>query len=208
MQRVAVIDYGMGNLSSVSNAFLALGTHVEIIREARRMSAFTHIVLPGVGAFGDGIDNLQNGGWIPELECNVLREQKPFLGICLGMQLLAETGTENGHWRGLGWIKGSVSRLSSGESGLRIPHIGWNDVVPARGDATYSKGFSSPGVFYFVHSYHFVVEETHLVNGWCEYGTKFAASLAQNNIWGVQYHPEKSQKAGLQVLSNYLSQKH
>ena len=203
--RIGIIDYGIGNLTSVRNAFAAIGCEVRILDEPSGLREVSHIVLPGVGAFGDGMRNLRERDWVPVMEEEVRQKRKPFLGICLGMQLLATRGTEHGLQDGLGWIAGEIIRLSDQQGAIRIPHIGWNDALPARRNACYREGFAKPGVFYFVHSYHFVPEDKSVVDGWCEYGDKFVASVSQGNIWAVQFHPEKSQKAGLQVLRNFVS---
>jgi imidazole glycerol-phosphate synthase subunit HisH len=204
MIRVGIIDYGMGNLTSVRNACAAIGADAEILARPQALSEVSHIVLPGVGAFGDGMRNIRDQGWREALEREVRGGGKPFLGICLGMQLLAAQGTEHGDHQGLGWIPGVVLRLPDDGGTVRVPHIGWNDVVPVRHDANYADGFVAPGVFYFVHSYHLVPADASVVDGWCDYGTRFAASIACGNIRAVQFHPEKSQQAGLKVLRNFL----
>ncbi len=202
--RVAVIDYGMGNLGSVRNAFASVGAETEVVCDPEALRSFSHIVLPGVGAFADGIRNLRSRGWEEELRKMVLGEEKPFLGICLGMQLLAEKGHEGGCHDGLGWFKGRVVRFKFDDISMRVPHVGWNDVVPARQSGIYAESINEPRVFYFVHSYHFIPDEADVVDGWCDYGGRFAASVSQGNVWAVQYHPEKSHKAGLQVLRDFL----
>lgn len=203
--RIGIIDYGIGNLTSVRNAFAAIGCEVHILDEPSGLCEVSHIVLPGVGAFGDGISSLRDRNWIPIMEEEVRQKRKPFLGICLGLQLLATRGTEHGLNDGLDWITGEVVRLSDQQGTLHIPHIGWNDALPARRNACYREGFDKPGVFYFAHSYHLVPREKSVVDGWCKYGDKFVASVSQDNIWAVQFHPEKSQKAGLQVLHNFVA---
>ncbi|HMO04547.1 MAG TPA: imidazole glycerol phosphate synthase subunit HisH [Kiritimatiellia bacterium] len=205
MTRVGIIDYGMGNLTSVHNAFAAIGAAVEVLQQPELIASVSHLVLPGVGAFGDGMKNLSERGWIPAMEQFALAQKKPFLGICLGQQLLARRGTEHGDFAGLGWIPGEVVRFSGLDPSLRVPHIGWNDAIPAHRHSMYREGFDQPGVFYFVHSYHLVPDDPSVVDGWCEYGIRFAASISAGNIWAVQYHPEKSQTAGLQVLRNFLA---
>ena len=202
---VGIIHYGMGNLNSVRHAFLAIGCEVSILEEPAALPRVTHLVLPGVGAFGDGMRNLRARGWVGALEEQVRGQGKPFLGICLGLQLLATRGLEHGVNDGLGWIPGEVVRLPELDGAVRVPHIGWNDVQPARRDACYRAGFDHPGVFYFVHSYHLVPDDPTLADGWCEHGVKFVASVSRGNIWAVQFHPEKSQHAGLQVLRNFVS---
>lgn len=192
MSRVAVIDYGMGNVQSVVNALEFIGSSAVLTREPREIQSADRIILPGVGAFGDGMKNLRDFGLIPILEEEVLKKKKPFLGICLGLQLLGTTGLEYGRNQGLGWIPGLVDRLPS-ENGLRIPHIGWNDVKPLG------------GAYYFVHSYHLVPEDKSVVTGWCEYGITFCAAIQKDNIWGAQFHPEKSHKDGLKYLRNFIA---
>jgi len=205
MTHVGIINYGMGNLSSVRNAFAAIGSSVDILERPSGIDSATHLVLPGVGAFGDGMKNLSDGGWIPALEQAVLERGKPLLGICLGQQLLASRSSEFGIFQGLGWIPGEVVRLEPEDLSLRVPHIGWNDVTPVTQASMYSTGFDRAAVFYFVHSYYVIPDDPSVVDGWCEYGVRFAASMSVGNIWAVQYHPEKSHKAGLQVLRNFIT---
>jgi glutamine amidotransferase len=204
--KTGIVNYGMGNLGSVFNAMKAVGADVRILQQPQELSQVTHVILPGVGAFGDGMRSLKEGGWISALDREVREKGRPFLGICLGMQLLAARGTEHGDHEGLGWIPGSVLRLSDEGGTLRVPHIGWNDVQVARPDGIYPASFSS-GVFYFVHSFHFVPDDPSVVDGRCPYGPPFAASISRGNIWAVQYHPEKSQREGLNVLRSFLARR-
>jgi glutamine amidotransferase len=204
--KVGIIHYGMGNLGSVFNALKAVGADVRVLQQPRELAEVTHVILPGVGAFGDGMRNLKEGGWIPAMDREVREKGRPFLGICLGMQLLAARGTEHGDHEGLGWIPGSVLRLPDEGGTLRVPHIGWNDVQAAHAEGIYPSGFTS-GVFYFVHSFHLVPEDPSVVDGRCPYGPPFAASISRENIWAVQYHPEKSQREGLNVLRSFLARR-
>lgn len=199
---IGVINYGMGNLRSVVNAFTAVGAPVEIVHAPEDLRRTTHIVLPGVGSFGDGMSNLRSAGWVEALDEEVRRRGKPFLGICLGMQLLAGLGTEHGRFEGLGWIAGSALRLSTGEPPLRLPHIGWNDVRFVGRSRLY-RGLGTTQAFYFVHSYALYPDDAAVVSGVCDYGTDFAASVEIGNIFATQFHPEKSHKAGLAVLRNF-----
>ena len=201
----AIIAYGMGNLRSVANAVEALGHEAYIAAQPDMLQTSDRIILPGVGAFGDGIRNLVESGWVDALEAEVRSKRKPFLGLCLGMQLLATSGTEHGNHRGLGWIRGTVERLRPG-SGLRIPHIGWNDVRFTKRDRLYA-ALGDSGIFYFVHSYVFHPEDPTVVSGLCSYGEDFVASVESDNIFATQFHPEKSQKAGLAVLKRFLEMK-
>lgn len=200
---VSIIDYGMGNLRSVANAFAAVGGEPEIVTRAEQLGAADRIVLPGVGAFGDGMANLRAGGWADALEEEVRVEGKPFLGLCVGMQLLASLGTEHGETAGLGWVPGVCERLPNG-NGLRVPHIGWNDVEFTQADGLYA-GLDHSDAFYFVHSYVLRPEDESVVSGVCDYGDPFAASVEVDNIRAAQFHPEKSHRAGLTMLANFLA---
>jgi imidazole glycerol-phosphate synthase subunit HisH len=200
-----IIDYGMGNLRSVANALEAIGCSVMISNSPADLRIANGIVLPGVGAFGDGMKNLQSAGWIDSLEKEVRQNRKPFLGICLGMQLLATTGTEYGVHKGLNWIPGLVKKIPGKEQKIRVPHIGWNEVRFANKDGLYA-GLGDSQVFYFVHSYMLVPENPTVVSGVCSYGVDFAASVETDNIFATQFHPEKSHKAGLAVLKNFSNQ--
>jgi glutamine amidotransferase len=203
---VAIIDYGMGNLRSVANACAALGARFQIASQPGQLRDAERIVLPGVGAFGDGMSNLRRLSWLEVLEEEVRQKQKPFLGICLGMQLLAASGTEFGVHQGLGWIPGKVIRIACEDLAVRVPHIGWNDVRFTRKNGLYAE-MGEVQVFYFVHSYVLVPEDPSVVSGYCEHGIEFAASVECDNISGTQYHPEKSHKAGLAVLRNFLAKR-
>ena len=201
--RVSIVDYGMGNLRSVANAFKALGGEPEIVTRAEQLAAADRIVLPGVGAFADGMRNLREGGWDEALEEEVHGKGKPFLGLCIGMQLLASLGTEHGETEGLAWIPGVCERLGNG-NGLRVPHIGWNDVEFTQPDGLYA-GLDGADAFYFVHSYVLRPEDESVVSGVCEYGGPFVASVEAGNVRAAQFHPEKSHRAGLKMLANFLA---
>jgi glutamine amidotransferase len=198
-----IINYGMGNLRSVANACEALGFTAKIAASPDETRGCSHIILPGVGAFGDAMKNLSAAGWIEVLEDEVRRKGKFFLGLCLGMQVLAAIGTEFGMHKGLGWIDGSAVRLETGEANLRIPHMGWNNVRAVRSNGLF-QGLPENAAFYFVHSYVLQPARSDLISGRCTYGTEFAAAVEAENIQATQFHPEKSQKAGLAVLKNFL----
>jgi glutamine amidotransferase len=204
MFRIAVIDYGMGNVRSVCNAIEAIGGESFVAQIPADLDNAGGIVLPGVGAFGDGMKNLRARGWDEALDQQVIELGKPFLGICLGMQLLAETGNEHGEHPGLGWLKGSVNRIPNG-NGLRIPHIGWNDIELSKESSLFD-GIDSGACFYFVHSFIFCPSDDSITIARCDYGSKFAAAINRDNIFATQFHPEKSQKAGLILLRNFLGQ--
>ena len=200
---VAIIDYGMGNTGSVKNAMTFLGEESIITNRADEIDRASHIILPGVGAFGDAMQKLEELGLPELLHREVFEKGKIFLGICLGMQLLADVGEEGGERRGLGWIPGRVSRLKVDEDAYRLPHVGWNDVTPTT-DATLFRNVE-PSIFYFVHSFVLRPTDPSAVSATCTYGETFAASVQQGNIFGTQFHPEKSQKSGLALLRNFLA---
>ncbi|MEW6219301.1 MAG: imidazole glycerol phosphate synthase subunit HisH [Thermodesulfobacteriota bacterium] len=202
---LAIIDYGMGNLRSIANAFLALGCQVLVTRAATDLEAADAIVLPGVGAFEDGMRRLRELGMIEALSRQVLDRRKPYLGVCLGMQFLASESHEHGVTKGLGWLPGTVERIVPEGGAFKVPHIGWNDVEVV-GFGPLFRDLAPRPVFYFVHSYHLrpVPESAHLVTSRCWHGTDVVASVSLGHIHGVQFHPEKSQAAGLKLLRNFL----
>lgn len=203
MNTVAIVDYGMGNLDSVARATEECGGVALVTDQPRQAARATHIILPGVGAFPVGMRNLRHRGWDTALADLVLGERLPFLGICLGMQLLATTGCEGEPTAGLGWIAGDVQRLQPTGPDRRIPHVGWNEVQPVRPDPLFQE--IEPGRdFYFVHSYHFVCRCPDDVLARTPYCGDFVSAIRRANIAGVQFHPEKSQRAGFQLLRNFL----
>jgi glutamine amidotransferase len=203
MKRVVIVNYGMGNLRSVANAIEMLGSEPVVVDRPADMSSADAAILPGVGAFGEAMQRLNAAGWQEALHHHALTAQRPFLGICLGMQLLAERGTEFGEHRGLGWFPGVVRRLEV-SSGVRVPHIGWNDVTVKRPEGLL-KPVGPSATCYFVHSFAFEPTDESLVSGTTEYGgTSFVCAVERANIFGVQFHPEKSQKHGLAILKRFL----
>lgn len=202
---VVVIDYEFGNVRSVVNALEVLGAQVFLSRRESDLRAADCLILPGVGAFGEGMANLRRFGLVPILDELVLQQKKPFLGICVGMQLLAQKGYEGGEFEGLGWLDADVVRLDVENKNLKVPHVGWNDVVATRDSALLGKA-GEQQTFYFVHSYHLQSREPEIVIGQCEHGLCFPAVIQKENIVAVQFHPEKSQKPGLRLLANFLAQ--
>ena len=201
-QTVVIINYGMGNIGSVANALGWLGARCLVSGDKADMAQGDAFILPGVGAFGAAMDNLRRQDLIGPLEEQIRHRRKPLLGICLGMQLLAETSEEYGLHEGLGWIKGRVTRLSA-DSGLRLPHVGWNTVEATASDPLFLN--IDPGAhFFFDHSF-ILAGADGAVTGETVYGERFTAAIRQDNILATQFHPEKSQRSGLKLLRNFLN---
>lgn len=209
-QRVALIDYGSGNLRSAEKALAraaqesASGQEIIVTNKAEVAASAERIVLPGVGAFADCMKGLKAvPGMIETLEEAVLRRGTPFLGICVGMQLLASVGREFGDHPGLGWIEGQVVRMHPGDASLKIPHMGWNELTLVRPHPLF-EGIQPNAHAYFVHSYVIEPNDSGAVIATSEYGGPFVAAVGRANIAGTQFHPEKSQVTGLTVLANFL----
>jgi len=202
---IAIIDYGAGNLRSVVNAFEAIGSQPLVTNHPGDLAEASAIVLPGVGAFGDGMECLRRLGFIEALTEEVMEKKKPYLGICLGMQFLGRQSFEHGTNAGLGWLPGSVQRIVTGDQKFHVPHIGWNDVRLERRSPLFD-GLPLEPVFYFVHSFHLVLEdeEKEAVTSTCWHGVTITASVQKDHIFGVQFHPEKSQESGLKLLENFV----
>ncbi len=203
---IAIIDYGLGNLKSVLNSFEHIGISAIITRDIEEIKKATAIVLPGVGSFGEGINNLHKFGLVEILKEEILIKKKPFLGICLGMQLICTKGYESGEFLGLGWIDAEVIKFDDKNKSLRIPHVGWND-VHCNLNSPLLKGGKEKQTFYFVHSYHVKLTKTDLCKGICNYGDDFCAVLQKDNIFATQFHPEKSQYEGLEILRKFAELK-
>ncbi len=195
---IAIIDYGMGNLRSVLKAFEAVGAQAKVTHVVGDIMQADKVVLPGVGAMGPAIHKLQELALTGPIH-KIVRDGKPFLGICLGMQLLFERSSEGGFSDGLRILKGSVERFSA----LKVPHMGWNQVQLTAGTARLLDGIRPLENFYFCHSYYVKPMDPTVAAGTTNYGIDFVSAVAQGNVWGVQFHPEKSQKAGLQILKNF-----
>ena len=200
----AIIDNGMGNLLSVQRAFEKCGSDAVIIDNPLELRDAERIVLPGVGAFPDAMDNLRKNGWIEELNRAVLEKETPILGICLGMQLLADKGYEVRECDGLGYIPGEIIRFTQTQEKERIPHVGWNEILK-REDSPLFDGIADGTNYYFVHSYHFRVANEENIATVTPYCGEFVSSVIKDNIVGTQFHPEKSQKAGFKLIKNFLS---
>ena len=198
---IAVIDYDAGNIKSVEKALLSLGQDAVITRDPDVILEADGVILPGVGAFGDAMEKLGAYGLVPVIQ-KCVEQNKPFLGICLGLQLLFESSEESPGVAGLGILKGRVVRLPE-ETGLKIPHIGWNDLrFPNSGRLFH--GISEGAYVYFVHSYYLIAEEFDFVTATTEYGADIHASVEKGNVFACQFHPEKSSEIGMQILRNFV----
>jgi imidazole glycerol-phosphate synthase subunit HisH len=201
---VVIIDYGMSNLNSIQRALEECGARNPIIsNDPSDLKIADRIILPGVGAFGDGIEHLRSRGWIETIQEEVLHNKIPLLGICLGMQLLASRGFESGQHQGLDLIPGSVIKLNSTMSDEKIPHVGWNEVHYSRDNHLFD-GIQEGRDFYFVHSYHFVPEEAEDIIGTTPYCGEVVSAINRGNVFGTQFHPEKSVPSGFAVIKNFL----
>jgi imidazole glycerol-phosphate synthase subunit HisH len=199
---IAVVDYGMGNLRSVLNALDSIEAPARLAPAADDLASAEKIILPGVGAFGDGMRNLHERGLVDALRKRAA-DGCPVLGICLGMQLLADRSYEYGEHEGLGLIPGEV-RLIDTDASLRIPHVGWND-LRVRSEGPLYEGLGEEPIFYFVHSYEFLPAEVDAVTATTDYGRDVTACVERGSVFGVQFHPEKSQRDGIQLLRNFVA---
>ena len=195
---IAIIDYGMGNLRSVQKALEKVGAQAHVTSSAADIVKAQKVVLPGVGAMAPAIARLQELGLVDVIR-KVAKEGKPFLGICLGLQLLFEKSSEGGHVNGLRILEGHVQRFSM----LKVPHMGWNQInIEPVGKSMY-QGIPDRENVYFCHSYYVCPKDQNIAASVTNYGIDFVSSVVKDNIWGVQFHPEKSQKIGLQILKNF-----
>ncbi|MCE2787658.1 MAG: imidazole glycerol phosphate synthase subunit HisH [Bacteroidota bacterium] len=200
---IVIIDYGVGNTYSVINAILRLGyTKVKVSDKEADIKSADALILPGVGAFDEAVRNLKSHHLPEVLNETVLIQKKPILGICVGMQLLAEGSEENGWHEGLNWIPGKVKKLELPPS-YAVPQVGWNNISFNNRDPLFSRTAESPN-FYFDHSYHFETKPEHRL-AWCDYGIEVTAAVQKDNIFGVQFHPEKSQTNGLKLFRGFFN---
>ena len=205
--KVGIIDYGVGNIGSVINALEELCCEHMLIENSTDLNVADSYILPGVGGFSNGMNLLEKGGWVTAIQDEVLGSSKPILGICLGMQLLASSGNEwaDGVPRpGLGLIPGRVVGLRDLGCKLRVPHVGWNDVSCVSESGGLFAGISNETDFYFVHSYMFEPDNKDHILAICNYDIAITAAVRSGTIWGVQFHPEKSSRAGFRMLQNFL----
>lgn len=201
MKTLGIIDYGAGNRASVCNSFRAAGFESRPVRTPDDMAELTHLVLPGVGAFGDCSAALARQGLAPAIR-DWIEKDKPFLGICIGYQILFESSEETQGAPGLGIFRGKVRRFPA--RGLKIPHMGWNNIELAHPNAPIWAGMGAQPYFYFVHSYFPEPEDSSLAAATCCYGVSFCAAICRSNLVATQFHPEKSQALGLRLLQNFM----
>lgn len=201
--KVLVVDYKMNNLGSIQSALEACGASVVVSQDPHALEDVDKIVLPGIGAFSDAMKHLNAAGWVEALSDHVITKKKKLLGICLGMQLLAETGSEGGINPGLGFIKGTVKKLQA-QKNERIPHVGWNEVHQIKQHPLLA-GIPDKSDFYFVHSYHFDCTETSTIIGVTPYCGSLVSVVQSENVFGMQFHPEKSMPLGLRLVHNFIS---
>lgn len=202
MTSLGIIDYGAGNLASVCNSFRAIGIEGKLVRSPQDAEGLTHLVLPGVGAFGDCAEALKKQG----LDATIrtwIQQDKPFLGICIGYQILFDSSEETPGVAGLGVFRGHVRRFRT--EGIKIPHMGWNTVHPTNPAAPIWRGMGENPHFYYVHSYYPVPLDSTIIAATSEYGETYAAAISQGKLIATQFHPEKSQLLGLRLLQNFLT---
>lgn len=198
---ITIVDYGMGNLGSIRNMLKKIGFESEITADPQAVLRAGKLILPGVGAFDAGMESLDRSGLRQALNTRVLVDKTPVLGICLGMQLMT-TASEEGQLPGLGWIDAKALRFEPSAAAPKVPHMGWNLVQPARPSALVD-GLPAESRFYFVHSYHVACTRPDDVLLSTVYGLTFHSGFQRENVWGVQFHPEKSHKFGMQLLRNF-----
>lgn len=202
---ITIVNYRMGNIRSIQNALEYLGVAAQVSSAPYVIAGSDKLILPGVGSFRAAMENLRSMRIVEALNEAVLNKKRPILGICLGMQLLAAEGTEDGITHGLGWITGNVIRFDFQDLSYKVPHIGFNSVHFVPGNNPLYQGMGEHSDFYFVHSYHFACLDSKNVTGWSDYYGRFVASVQHENIFGTQFHPEKSQSNGLKVLKNFIA---
>lgn len=199
---ISIIDYGLGNLKSMAGALEKIGVDYTCTRDHSLLKQANGFILPGVGAFPDGIRNILNFGIFDVIKQRVIEDNIPILGICLGFQLLGSIGTEFEEIHGLDWISGKVIKLESQNGEFRIPHVGWNEISRKK-ESLLFKNIQASSLFYFTHSFHLIPTSSEDIIATCNHGQEFVAVVQRERIFGTQFHPEKSQKDGLELLKNY-----
>jgi len=205
---VTIVDYNSGNISSVINSFKEVAedkVNVEVTSDLEKIKLSDKVVLPGQGSFKSCVDALNNiNGLVDTLSDFVLTNKKPLLGICVGLQMFADVGYEEVETKGLGWISGKVSKINNQDGKYKLPHIGWNEINIVK-DSKIFKDIENNSHMYFVHSYEFIPEDKNVITATTDYSSKIVCSVEKENIFGTQFHPEKSDKIGLKIIHNFIS---
>ena len=205
---VTIVDYNSGNISSVINSFKEVAkdkVNLEVTADLNKIKSSDKVVLPGQGSFKSCIDALNGiSGLVDTLNEFTFNAKKPLLGICVGLQMFADTGYEETKTKGLGWISGHVSKINNQEGKYKLPHIGWNQINIIK-DSKIFKGIENNSHMYFVHSYEFIPEDKNVISATTDYSSKIVCSVERENIFGTQFHPEKSDKTGLQIIQNFIN---
>ena len=206
--KVTIVDYKSGNISSVINSFEEVSkdkVSIEVSSDINKIKSSDKVVLPGQGSFKSCIDALKNiNGLVDTLNELALNKKKPLLGICVGLQMFASTGYEEIETKGLGWIPGNVSKIDNQNGKFKLPHIGWNQINIVK-DSKIFRDIENNSHMYFVHSYEFIPEDKNVISATTDYSTKIVCSVEKENLFGTQFHPEKSDKIGLQIINNFIN---
>jgi len=204
---VTIVDYNSGNISSVINSFKEVAedkVNVEVTSDLEKIKLSDKVVLPGQGSFKSCVDALNNiNGLVDTLSDFVLTNKKPLLGICVGLQMFADVGYEEAETKGLGWISGKVSKINNQDGKYKLPHIGWNEINIVK-DSKIFKNIENNSHMYFVHSYEFIPEDKNVITATTDYSSSIVCSIEKENIFGTQFHPEKSDKIGLKIIDNFI----
>ena len=205
---VTIVDYKSGNISSVINSFQAVAEdniNINVTEDLNQIKSSDKIVLPGQGSFKSCVDALNNiSGLVDTLKDFALVNKKPLLGICVGLQMFADVGYEEAETKGLGWIPGKVSKIDNKNGKYKLPHIGWNEIEFMKNSKIYA-GIENKSHMYFVHSYEFIPEDKSVISATVDYSTRVVCSIEKENLFGTQFHPEKSDKLGLQIIKNFVN---
>ena len=205
---VTIVDYNSGNISSVINSFKEAAkdkVNIEVTSNLNKIKSSDKVVLPGQGSFKSCIDALNSiKGLVDTLNEFAINNKKPLLGICVGLQMFADIGYEETETKGLGWIAGKVSKINNQEGKYKLPHIGWNEIKVVKSSKIY-KGIENKSHMYFVHSYEFIPEDKNVISATTDYSSNIVCSVEKENIFGTQFHPEKSDKLGLQIINNFIN---
>jgi imidazole glycerol-phosphate synthase subunit HisH len=205
---VAIVDYNSGNISSVINSFKEVAkdkVNIEVTSDLEKIKSSDKVVLPGQGSFKSCVDSLNSiNGLVDTLNEFVINRKKPLLGICVGLQMFADIGYEETETKGLGWISGEVSKINNQNNKYKLPHIGWNEINILKNSKIF-KHIENNAHMYFVHSYEFIPEDKNVISATTEYSSKIVCSVEKENIFGTQFHPEKSDKIGLKIIQNFIN---